>query len=462
MIIINGEEIIQTDKFDTQQKLVFPNRRCETMLSWCKLKRFTCKGTCCCNNPICRFYNSGLTEFPFINVPYVKEKDWVDCEIGYYNIREKKAYLDNIEVENIIIENIKIRKESIQHNSFGYRYGRNDLELIYDYEISIKVFSYDKQSSINRKLYSRDYINKENGTIINRRVSSILCLFRYTIPLVNKYVSQSLPIEYININFIQRTLPDKNCYYIDKNREYSLFDAMDILYSMELDKEKKIVRFGKGKEMLINYYIMSLINYTLAINLKYDAETKTIYSEISDDLLLKTYEEISCVLYLNIIKNFDGEVANQFYLMEMPKEGTSNKYPINEIEIIKPDKVLLDSYNFISTLEAYHFIDGITRVGRDDVEWTERSFIFHAKNGFIPSHELIKGIDRTLGIELKLSEIHNKSNEYIYSYREVYDKDCIAGLARSKEDLGSEHLRKVSFNRLCIYLMDNNHEWDKY
>lgn len=238
MIIINGEEIIQTDKFDTQQKLVFPNKRCETMLSWCKLQKLTCKEKCSCDNPICRFYNTGLSEFPFINIPYVKEKDWVNCEIGYYNIREKEVHLNNIEVGNIIIENIKIRKESIQHKSFGYRYGRDDLELIYDYEISIIVLSKDKQSSIKRKLYARDKIRKESSTIIEKKVSTILCLFRNTIPLINKYISQSLPIEYININYLQKTLPDKNCYYIDKNREFCLFDAMDILYSMEIDREK--------------------------------------------------------------------------------------------------------------------------------------------------------------------------------------------------------------------------------
>lgn len=457
MIIINGEEIIQTDKYDTQQKLVYPNKRCETMMSWCKLKRFTYKGKCCCDNPICRFYNSELTEFPFINVPYVKEKDWVECEIGYYNIREKKAHLDNIEVENVIIENIKIRKESIQHKSFGYRYGRNDLELIYDYEISIIVFSKDKQSRIKRKLYARDKISKESSMIIDNKVSTILCLFRNTIPLINKYISQSLPIEYININYIQKTLPDKNCYYIDKKREYCLFDAMDMLYSMEIDREKQIIRFGKGKEMLINYYIMKLINYTLSINLIYDAGTKTIYSEVSEDLLLKTNEEIACVLYLNIIKNFEKEIANQFYLMEMPNEDTNNRYPINKIGTIKPDKTLLDSFNFISTLEAYHFIDGITRVGRDDIEWTEKSFIFYAKNGFKPDIELIIEINKILEIELKLSKPDIKSEEDIYSYRIVYDKDYIPGLAR-KEDLDSEGLRKASFYKLCIYLMDKKYK----
>lgn len=457
MIIINGKEFIQTDKFDTQQKLVFPNKRCETMLSWCKLHKLTCKEKCSCENPICRFYNTGLSEFPFINIPYVKEKDWVNCEIGYYNIREKEVHLNNIEVGNIIIENIKIRKESIQHKSFGYRYGRDDLELIYDYEISIIVLSKDKQSSIKRKLYSRDKIRKESSTIIEKKVSTILCLFRNTIPLINKYISQSLPIEYININYLQKTLPDKNCYYIDKNREYCLFDAMDILYSMEIDREKKIIRFGKGKDLLINYYIIKLINYTLSINLIYDESTKTIYSEIEENLLLKTNEEIACVLYLNIIKNFDKEIANQFYLMEVPKEETNNRYPIDKKEIINPDKTLLDSYEFISTLEAYHFIDGITRVGRDDVEWTEKSFIFHAKNGFKPDIELIRGINKILEIELKLSEPYKKSEEDIYSYRIVYDRDYIAGLAR-KEDLGSEELRKKSFYKLCIYLMDRKYK----
>lgn len=457
MIIINGKEFIQTDKFDTQQKLVFPNKRCETMLSWCKLHKLTCKEKCSCENPICRFYNTGLSEFPFINIPYVKEKDWVNCEIGYYNIREKEVHLNNIEVGNIIIENIKIRKESIQHKSFGYRYGRDDLELIYDYEISIIVLSKDKQSSIKRKLYSRDKIRKESSTIIEKKVSTILCLFRNTIPLINKYISQSLPIEYININYLQKTLPDKNCYYIDKNREYCLFDAMDILYSMEIDREKKIIRFGKGKDLLINYYIIKLINYTLSINLIYDESTKTIYSEIEENLLLKTNEEIACVLYLNIIKNFDKEIANQFYLMEVPKEETNNRYPIDKKEIINPDKTLLDSYEFISTLEAYHFIDGITRVGRDDVEWTEKSFIFHAKNGFKPDIELIRGINKILEIELKLSEPYKKTEEDIYSYRIVYDRDYIAGLAR-KEDLGSEELRKKSFYKLCIYLMDRKYK----
>lgn len=457
MIIINGKEFIQTDKFDTQQKLVFPNKRCETMLSWCKLHKLTCKEKCSCENPICRFYNTGLSEFPFINIPYVKEKDWVNCEIGYYNIREKEVHLNNIEVGNIIIENIKIRKESIQHKSFGYRYGRDDLELIYDYEISIIALSKDKQSSIKRKLYSRDKIRKESSTIIEKKVSTILCLFRNTIPLINKYITQSLPIEYININYLQKTLPDKNCYYIDKNREYCLFDAMDILYSMEIDREKKIIRFGKGKDLLINYYIIKLINYTLSINLIYDESTKTIYSEIEENLLLKTNEEIACVLYLNIIKNFDKEIANQFYLMEVPKEETNNRYPIDKKEIINPDKTLLDSYEFISTLEAYHFIDGITKVGRDDVEWTEKSFIFHAKDGFKPDIELIRGINKILEIELKLSEPYKKSEEDIYSYRIVYDRDYIAGLAR-KEDLGSEELRKKSFYKLCIYLMDRKYK----
>lgn len=457
MIIINGEEIIQTDKFDTQQKLVFPNKRCETMLSWCKLQKLTCKEKCSCDNPICRFYNTGLSEFPFINIPYVKEKDWVNCEIGYYNIREKEVHLNNIEVGNIIIENIKIRKESIQHKSFGYRYGRDDLELIYDYEISIIVLSKDKQSSIKRKLYARDKIRKESSTIIEKKVSTILCLFRNTIPLINKYISQSLPIEYININYLQKTLPDKNCYYIDKNREFCLFDAMDILYSMEIDREKKIIRFGKGKDLLINYYIMKLINYTLSINLIYNESTKTIYSEIEENLLLKTNEEMACVLYLNIIKNFDKEIANQFYLMEMPKKERNNIYPIDKTKIISPDKTLLESYEFISTLEAYHFIDGITRVGRDDVEWTEKSFIFHAKKGFKPDTDLIKEINKLLEIELSKSDIN--SDENIYSYKIIYDRDYIAGLAM-KKDLGSEELRKASFYKLCIYLMEKN-KWEK-
>jgi len=67
----------------------------------------------------------------------------------------------------------------------------------------------------------------------------------------------------------------------------------------------KIIRFGARMGEYINFYIANLINSILNINLKYDIQTKTIYSELPYISQQRTYgslkEYISCLLYLGII-----------------------------------------------------------------------------------------------------------------------------------------------------------------
>lgn len=51
-------------------------------------------------------------------------------------------------------------------------------------------------------------------------------------------------------------------------------------------------------------------------------------------------------------------------------------------------------------MDATHFQDGITRVGRDDKEWKELSFTFPLLSDFRPNMALIQKINELLQIKL--------------------------------------------------------------
>ena len=258
---------------------------------------------------------------------------------------------------------------------------------------------------------------------------------------------------------MKKTLPQRGG-YISSVHRFNKSDALNIVYSMEIKdvNGNKIIRFGVGMEEYINYYIANLINSILNINLKYDIQTKTIYSELpyifqqSTDGSLKEY--ISCLLYLGIIKNYSDNLAEQEYLIAVPIEGFSLASKINFVEKIIPSRELFEIFCFFSNMEATHFQDGITRVGRDDREWKELSFIFPLLSEFRPNIALIQKIDELLQINLSFYQSKNDSNSIGYSYFKIYDNDYIAGLACNRTDLGSAKLRKTSFHKLVCAIMD--------
>ena len=174
----------------------------------------------------------------------------------------------------------------------------------------------------------------------------------------------------------------------------------------------KIIRFGARMGEYINFYIANLINSILNINLKYDIQTKTIYSELP----------------------------------------LTSK--INFVEKLIPSKELIQIFSFFSNMDATHFQDGITRVGRDDKEWKELSFTFPLLSDFRPNMALIQKINELLQIKLTFYQSKNDSNSIGYSYFEIYDDDYIGGLACNRTDLGSTELRKTSFHKLVCTIMD--------
>lgn len=105
-------------------------------------------------------------------------------------------------------------------------------------------------------------------------------------------------------------------------------------------------------------------------------------------------------------------------------------------------------------MDATHFQDGITRVGRDDKEWKELSFTFPLLSDFRPNMALIQKINELLQIKLTFYQSKNDSNSIGYSYFEIYDDDYIGGLTCNRTDLGSTELRKTSFHKLVCAIMD--------
>lgn len=462
MILINDCDIIRADKLNEIETVEFPNSACISTCQWCKLNKLVNRDydSCYCENPICRLKNTCSTIFPFINYPFLQERIWTECEIGYYDIVKKTKDYKPIKFDHIIINSIKVLRNSLQHHSYGYRYGRDDLELFYSYEISVEIYNQDNEQHINHIFTSNDLIRKEPwGKYDKSKATTMKYLFQRTIPLLNEYVRHQKPINLINFNYIEKTLPQKDNYLSNVHR-FNKSDALNIIYNMEIKdvNGNKIIRFGAGMEEYINHYIANLINSILNINLKYDRQTKTIYSELPYISQQRTYgslkEYISCLLYLCIIKNYNDDLAKQEYLIAVPIEGLSLASKINFVENLIPSKELIEIFSFFSNMKATHFQDGRTRVGRDDREWKELSFTFPLLSDFRPNIALIQKINELLQIELTPYQSKNDFNSIGYSYFEIYDDDYVGGLACNRTDLGSTELRKTSFHKLVCAIID--------
>lgn len=207
----------------------------------------------------------------------------------------------------------------------------------------------------------------------------------------------------------------------------------------------------------MNYYIADLFNNILGIDLKYDLESRTSYAfltnysseyNLTEDAIK---ENLSLLLYIGLIKNYDDGKAKQDYLVSVPIEGINlSTLSIDKVEV---NNELQSIYKFINGMKAEHIMDGQTRVGRDDVEWFEKTYEFPLPENYMPNLRLIKKINELLNINL-VYKVDKYSSQPTYYYHEIYDKDYISGLACSRTDLDSEGFRKDAFISLITYISD--------
>jgi hypothetical protein len=415
--------------------------------------------------------------YPFINIPYpIGENSWIECEIGClcvtglikdskvfewgfksevgrlsFNKIPKKYF--KIEIGNISICTIRIQKESEQNQDILY----------YHYEILIEIHG-QKTNTINHLFKADDFMRKDItiGYYDRYYVKAMRYLFQNVIPLINKYVESQQPVELLNFNYLEKMLPQKGNYKTIIH-PFTLSDAMNIIYDMkvEITNDYKIVRFGLKNEEYMNYYMADLINSILDIKLKYDNTTKTSYSTlpIIPNVFCKNIDSItrylSCLLYLGIIKNFDDERAKQEYLIAVPT-GEFLSFSTKPVEKEIPSNKYIDIFSFIFNMDATHFEDGQTRVGRDDMEWEEKTFIFPPPLNFVPNTQLIQAINELLEIELIYEEKKETpsyaSHPARYYYFEKFNYGSVSGLSRSRREV--KGFRRISFHKIVRFFTD--------
>ena len=203
----------------------------------------------------------------------------------------------------------------------------------------------------------------------------------------------------------------------------------------------------------MNNYIVSLIDSILGCNLKYNYQLHTyttIIPNIAEKIFISKEKYIKCLLFLGIYANYNKDMAKKNFLI-LPY----NKIDFNDFVHICPDRKIQEIFDFILDMETTHTQEGQYRVGRDDREWKEVTFILPDKNLTDTNKDkLITDINKILKIKLEYVTtdkiyLPNKENyKEIFYYREIYDAEYVSGMACSSYDINSIELKKNSFFKL--------------
>ena len=472
MILLNGSEIIENVRIDKNDGVNIPNpsplyqcvdKSCKYYNVSLSVKSIFCN-ICPSKMKVEQSRKYISTVIPFIDIPNLKENEWNNCEIGYFDIETSKKDFSHIILGDVTIIALRIQKiiyriPADMKQFFALnRYGQDYDKIYYNYEIDTEIHQNEitkTHSFIASDLLEKDY----GGKWDKKKVNTMKCLFTDIIPLINEYLTLNKPIGLINFEYLDNILP-KDPYYSSCHSLFSIHTAMNLVYYMEIEDTEvdKIVRFGRDMNGTMNYYMADMVNTILGVNLKYDSESKTSYSILTNipNKYSKSNETIkrylSCLLYLNINCFFDENRANSEYLIRVPDEGLKTFNSTNAFKKIRISNDFEKIYNFIYGMEATHFQDGQYRVGRDDREWKEKYYDFPINSDYLPNDRLISKINDLLEIELKCND--KQGIKKSYSFFEVYDEDYIAGMTEGRVDLCSEIFRRDSFYILVSYFID--------
>ena len=201
------------------------------------------------------------------------------------------------------------------------------------------------------------------------------------------------------------------------------------------------VTFENKKEKIYNLYISALIGAIIEATVcKKEEDNKIIYLcepyKNKIPIYLKYDKDsfknfIQKKLYIGILLNYEQEKAD---------EGFRHVVSLSRLKNFDLDEYSSLILDFILGLRATSFEDGQSRVGRDDIGWTEEVVLLPIKPGFKPSLYFIELINNTLNINLEKQE-----NNMCYYYRYVSAHEYIEGYAK-REDIGS-----FRHQRFCIH-----------
>lgn len=397
----------------------------------------------------------------------IGQVDDVVCETGYIDINSGKKVFATIKIGNIEIRRLIIKTRAFKgYYSYGLSYSEY-VELTFRYEFEIRINTLSGEF-IDHTFFA-DTRQRFEHFYQKRQYNQwpIKTLFQNIVVLINNYIECKHPLKQISFVYLNQLLPQKEGNHFNVH-PFRFADALDVAYSLQLTKENNriIVEFGDGLEPFMNRYIVGLINTVLNINLRLDKETRTYKSNVPERIeypteIISLRNYLQCLLYIGIYENFNSETSKTEYLI-LPSESERDSLDLSKDYLTShPKDDFLELFDFIADMEATHIVDGITRVGRDDYEWKEKTFVIPFKKNFLASDTYINKINELLDIKLEFQEEYISENSWNesknhpprYYYFEEYDADYISGLACSRHDIGSSELRKKSFYKLLDYFM---------
>lgn len=396
--------------------------------------------------------------------------DDVICEIGYIKIGNSQKEIKPIKIDNIIIDELIIKTRAYKGAySYGLSYSEYT-ELTFHYIFNIRIW--DGKSEYQNYTFEADCKSRLNHSYDKRCyiISPIMTLCRRIIPLLNNYINMRKSLKHLNFLYLNCLLPQKSTIRYNVH-PFQFEDALDIVYQSKVkqDADHITIEVGKEQDPYMNVYIVGLINSILNVNLELNKESNTYMADLPIDFqypkeLISLQNYLHCILFLGIYDNFDTEKSKEDYLT-LPSAQYHN-YVVLKNDYLNnlPSVDFLGFFDFIADMETTHFIDGLSRVGRDDYEWKEKSFSIPFKKNYQTSEKIISKINELLGVKLefqeeKVSDYSSSSHPARYYYEEEYDSGYIAGAACSRNDIGSAKLKQESFYKLIDYFIKNKQEF---
>ena len=357
----------------------------------------------------------------------------IDIELGYYDTQNFKLQPSAIKIGHITIENIDY-----------WEYDNLDGEKAYCYEFHLK--------------------GEDEGTFDYEHDGSIKVFFESVLPKINERLKLGVNFSDVNMHFFKECL--LNWDWDIHHRYFSPYDSiLDMVYNCKLKKiEKKHsywwtecgIAIELESSFMFNPYVFWLLSSTIS-EIKFVTKGKRRYYtgvvkslpkyieeelELGDSIHIDYRNHVELRILASIILNYNEEYC---------KHGWENLSPIwesTELVIPKIDSNLYSHYCVFKGLKHFSYVDGQTRVGKDDVEWDEDTYAIPVIKGFKISNDILFAISE----KLLLNFTYQEDNMRYYCYVKG-ESDYIPGLAQRR---GGEACNKTLVSQILKLMLTMN------
>lgn len=367
--------------------------------------------------------------FEYINASLIEK---YNLELGYVDSKNGSKRKTQITIDKIVIKRI---------DAWKYKTKENENHYFYSIHIDWKT--------------NKDFIYE---------TYDIYTFFNRVVPKMN-YNLEKYPVKYFNLFYINRiTIHDNWSYMWDSKstRVDSYNSFLKMIYNAKLSRflmysspygnsygirieMESTYGFNPYIEWLLNAKIDELEYHEYNNKLLYIGYIKNLPNQILEELklgehiFLDTRQGILSHLLLFYIKNFNEDYCAKGWKFFNP---IWEKTKLTEIEF---SQQLFYLYNTIDNLRWWHYIDGERRVGRDDYEWEEDTYIIPTTSPYRFSQKFLELINSKFDINMKYQELENR-----YYFFKQWNKDDIAGCARRRGGEGDSECMKFMILHLAI------------